>query len=240
MKVITTCHAEGFTEYGFRCLESFHLWPANAELTWYTEGFALPESARVTGVSVDKISDLEHFKARHVEFEAPGWRWDVVRFANKVFAAIDALYDHKGLGVWLDADCVTFKRIPEGFIESMLPAGNYLAYFGRRGMYTETGFWIMDCSHPQHMAFLDSWRDWYLSGKFKRLTQWHDCMTFDATRRAFEEAGLIHCHNLSCEFDREHHPLVKSQLGQYIDHCKGPRKAAGVSPESELHKAATA
>jgi hypothetical protein len=64
-------------------------------------------------------------------------------------------------------------------------------------------------------------------------------MTLDATIRAFVRDGLIKTHNLSGEFHKSMHPQAKTEFGQYFDHCKGPRKVVGVSPENEQrHKAA--
>jgi len=34
------------------------------------------------------------------------------------------------------------------------------------------------------------------------------------------------------------HPQAMTELGKYIDHCKGPRKAEGYSEENEFRKAA--
>jgi hypothetical protein len=39
--------------------------------------------------------------------------------------------------------------------------------------------------------------------------------------------------NLSGEFHKDMHPMAKTELGQYIDHCKGPRKIKGKSPENK-------
>jgi hypothetical protein len=123
---------------------------------------------------------------------------------------------------------VTFKAIPEGLIERQVK-DVYMAIYARTGMYTETGLWIMDCSHPKHREFLDKWRDYYLSEKYRNLLQWHDCMTLDATIRA---TG-VPTFNLSGEHGRSLHPQALSELGQYIDHCKGPRKDLGRSPENK-------
>ena len=155
----------------------------------------------------------------------------MVRFSHKVYAAVDALTDYQGIGVWMDADCITRQDIPSGFIENHLNKA-YMAMFKRRGMYTETGFWIADCSNEHHAEFMASWVDWYDSGHFKTLSNWTDCETLDATVRAFEKAGLIKTVSLSGEFDKEMHPMAKSTIGRYIDHCKGARKELGYSPEA--------
>lgn len=230
MKVVTTVHKAGFEQYGHRWIESVRHWP-KADFVMYAEGFE-PDFPHKR---CEEVERLEAFKAKHADYIAPSWRYDIKRFSNKVFAAYDALYDHDGIGVWLDADCVTFKDIPDGFIEGLLD-GAYLAHFDRPGHYTETGLWVMDCRHPEHKAFLDTWVDWFESGAFKQLHEWHDCTTLDATIRMFKRDGRIKTKSLSGEHGKGMHPMAKAATSQYIDHCKGPRKNLGFSPENEWRK----
>jgi hypothetical protein len=244
MKVITTCSDAGFEQYGRRWIDSIENWPSAAEFVIYGEGTDIPDY-------LERMSDLGHglgnlthnfmpprcdaFKAKYQDYKPPSWRFDVVKFCNKVFAAYDALYNHDGLGVWLDADAVTYRQIPEGYIESLLPEGCYLAHF-KRHHYTETGFWLVDCRHPEHKAFFDYWIGLFESGKFQQLPEWHDCTTLDATIRAFK--GRAKTHSLSGEFEGDMHPMSKVDLAKYIDHCKGPRKDLGYSPENVHREAA--
>ncbi len=175
------------------------------------------------------------WKLKHASYVPPSWEYNVVRYSHKVFAACDALYDYDGIGVWLDADCVTYKKIPQGLIEKQVE-GVYLAHYGRTGMYTETGLWIMDCSHPEHRNFLDAWRNVYYSERYTVLPGWHDCYTLDATIRSFLADGRIKTHNLSGEHHLHHHPQALSELGKYVDHCKGLRKTQGKSGENKFHR----
>lgn len=234
MRLVTTCNKDGFERYAHRVLDGWKHWPVGTELWWYTEGFSLPKDKPDGIVEVDIASlwGLEAFKARHANYRAPNYLFDVVRFANKVYAADAALADYDGVGVWFDADCVTRKDIPPGYIEGTLN-GSYMALLKRKGMYTETGFWVMDCANPVHADFLDMWLAWYETGAFKSLSNWTDCETLDATVRRYEKDGRITTASLSGGHENSMHPLAKSELGKYIDHCKGPRKALGYSPEAQ-------
>ena len=232
IRVATTCHKAGYEMYGQRYVAGWSNWPTEVELYWYQEGFTSPPMPRTTMIPTSKVEGLESFKQRFQHYVPVSWQWDVVRFSNKVYAAVDAFFDFKGIGIWLDADCVTFNALSVSYLKSLLPQGHYMAMFKRTGMATETGFWIMDCSHPEHQAFLSTWRDWYDSNAFKDLPEWHDCYTLDATVRMFEKKDLIKTHNLSGEFHKDMHPLCKVELGKYIDHCKGKRKIDGRSPEN--------
>lgn len=231
MRVVTTCHKAGFDRYAHRVLETWGMWEG-AELVWYTEGFDLPTKLpNVIERKVEDIPGLSEFKARHKHYIAPNYLFDVVRFSHKVFAACDALKDYDGLGVWLDGDCVTRQPITEPFLRKHIDG--YMALLKRKGMYTETGFWLMDCSHPEHQAFLKTWLDWYHTDAFKSLSNWTDCETLDATVRLFERDKRITTTSLSGPYEKEMHPMAKTELGQYIDHTKGARKDLGFSPESK-------
>lgn len=242
MRVVTTAHKAGMEEHGQRWLDSRKNWPKAAEFCWYTEGYELPlqadekNHARIVRKDFSALPEFLEWKARYKGYKPPGWAYNVVGYAHKVFAAIDALYDYQGIGVWLDSDCVTYRKIAPGTIERALGDGNYLGCYQRTGMWTETGFWIMDCSHPEHRAFLDAWKTWYLTDGFKQLHAWHDCMTLDATIRQFKDRVKVN--NLSGAMAKEMHPMAVTELGRYIDHCKGARKVKGVSPENKQREAA--
>lgn len=226
MKIITTVHKKGFEEYGHRWVDSVPHWPGQCVM--YTEGF---ETDKVETKPVESIKRLMEFKEYYKEYRPPSWRYDIVKFSHKVFAAYDAFYDYDGIGVWLDADAVTYGEVPPGYIESQLD-GAYLAHFKRDGWYTETGMWIMDCSKPIHKQFLDTWIEWFESGNFQNLNEWHDCTTLDATIKKLK----VETKSLSGEFSKDMHPLAKADLGRYIDHCKGGRKELGFSPENEYRR----
>jgi 3-isopropylmalate dehydratase small subunit len=167
--------------YGHRWLEGRKHWPKDTEFMFYTEGFEVD----CPGKDMSELTSFGEWKAKHKDYVPSNWEWDVVKFAHKVFAAADALYDYDAVGVWLDADCVTYADIPEGLIDGYVESDIYLAHFYRTGLYTETGFWAMNCAHPMHKPFLDYWRDWYYNEKYPKLAEWHDCFTLDATIKAF-------------------------------------------------------
>jgi hypothetical protein len=251
MRVVTTANKAGLEQYGQRWLDSRNNWPADAEFRWYTEGYELPHqpdelqmieqagAGNTTGWIVRKdfaaLDEFMAWKAKHQGYVPPNWEFNVVGYAHKVFAAIDALYDYDGIGVWLDADCVTYRKVPAELIEKQVE-GAYLACYQRNGYHTETGFWVMDCAHPEHRAFLDAWKAWYLTNSYKQLSAWHDCQTLDATIRHFGER--IKVRNLSGDWANDMHPMAKTELGQWIDHAKGARKIKGVSPENKFREPA--
>lgn len=224
MRVFTTSSKQGFEDFGYRWLEGRKLWPKGTEFLYYTEGF----SVDCPGKDVSEIHELQAFKSRHQVYRAPDWRFDVVKFANIAFAGYDALYDHPGLGMRLDADCVTYEPIPEGLIESLI-GDAAIATYQRVGMYSEIGIYICNGSHPKHKEFWDCYRDWYVTDKFKKFSMWHDCIGFDYAVKATNTPIA----NLSGEHGKSLHPQALSELGKYVDHMKGHRKAMAQSPENK-------
>lgn len=192
---------------------------------------------RVRRIDNATLPELQAFKKRHEKFVPPSYIYDVVRFSNKVFAVYDALYDHKGIGVWIDADMVPYRDIPKGYIESLLKPGDYVAMF-RRNFHSECGLWVVDCSHPEHQSFMEMFRALYTEDKFKALREWHDSYLMDKVVEHFEREAMIRVTNLS-DSDGAAHPMATHEIAKYLDHLKGPsRKNLGFSPENQYRNAA--
>jgi len=230
--VVTSFNERLFKEYAHRWLASVGNWPSNAKHIVYAEDFTPP---KVDGVEVRDLHkccpDLVAFKEQYAGKSSTDWRWNATKFANKVYAAAHALRNHDGMGIWLDADCITYEKIPDDLLETLIPEGNYLAFFRRSSMYTETGFWAVDCSHPMNKAFLSAFEGVYNSGEIFLQPEWHDCVAFDLVRKRFQDKGM-RTHNLTPKQYPQLHPMSVSVLAPYIDHCKGPsRKKLGYSPE---------
>jgi hypothetical protein len=215
-------------EYGFRLLANRHHLPG--DLVWYTEGFDVP----CESVDNSTLVELQEFKARHADYKSPSFTMDVVRFSHKVFAVIDALKDHDDLGVWIDADIIPLMDMPEEYVRSQLPHGCYIALFKRKGMYSECGYWVVDCKHPGHGAFMEALRRMYVEDAFIDIAEWHDSYLMDVIIRNLENAGVIKSHSLSSpQGEKEQHVMALSDIAKYLDHTKGPeRKAAGFSAEN--------
>jgi len=233
--VVTSFNQDGLEKYAHRCLETFRNWPVNARLVVYAEDCKPEVSEMVEVRDLHKCCpDLVEFKERYKNLAPPDWRWNVVKFSNKVFAAVHALKDHEDVGVWLDADCVTYCPIPNGLIESLFDEGRYLAFYKRPNFYTETGFWAVDGSSQWHKPFLSAFKACYTDGTIFEQSEWHDCMAFDYARKRLEAKGMP-CHNLTPKEYPQLHPMSVSLLSPFIDHCKGNRKTLGYSPEYRRH-----
>lgn len=245
MRVITTANRDGFKLYGQAWLDSRKHWPKGAEFYWYTESYDLPHQpdelqmveqagAGSTDGWIERrdcnaIEDFVAWKLKHAGYVSPSWKYNVVAYAHKVFAFADATKDYDGIAVWLDADCVTYRDIHDGLMESFVK-DDYIARFDRPGRWTETGLFVVDCKHPAHVEFWQWMRSVYLEDRYKALHHWTDCFVLDAAIRVFGER--ITAFSLSGEKSDHAHPMAVTELGKYIDHRKGPRKAMHASPEN--------
>jgi hypothetical protein len=242
--VFTTMHAAGFNKYGIRFLESFlKFWPENYELHVYAEDFDIARTSdRVKVLDLhESIPELQAFKRRHAlnpvaagqQKKGYNYRFDAVRFANKSFVMWHAYKNRTSkFSLWLDADTVAFLPVPRDFLQRILVDGEFMAYLGRIGVHSETGFLPFDFGHASAQEFFEALKDMYVSDTVFSLQEWHDCQVIDAIRVVMQAQGKIATKNLNI-FGAAH-PFVNSVAGLFLDHMKGPqRKDAGKSSGSD-------
>lgn len=213
MRIVTSMSAAGYELYGRRFVQTAHHWPV--PVTVYSED-DLPIPYR-------PFLDM----APLPEDTTDDYRFQAKKFSYKVFCILDSA-KVGGKLIWIDADTVAFRRIPQVFLESLLPKGKWIAYLGRERMHSECGFVIYDCDKLG--AFFDAWRGLYVTGELFKLAEWHDSFVFDYLR----EKMKIPSENISGPGKTAHHPFINSPLGKYLDHMKGARKHKGRSPRSDL------
>ena len=143
--VVTTFNSRGYKEYGKSCLETFlRHWPKEVSLLVYAEDVKIDEDdPRLILINqAECFPKLIEFRQRFREDpRANGilsseaiydFRWDAVKFSNKVFAVADAIRrcqpvaDHL---IWLDADTVTHRSIPQEFLDGIAPTNSELASY---------------------------------------------------------------------------------------------------------------
>jgi hypothetical protein len=249
--VITTFHAAGMKQYGQNMIDCFdQYWPRSVALRVYAEE-CVPQvpSTRVTVVDLLAASpELVAFKKQHVgnpvanglvakdtrvPFKDNQFKWDAVRFSHKVFAVIHACATlDTDWVIWLDADVKTFAPVPEHFLDTICDPAALACYLGRREKYhSECGWVAYNRQHPDLQAFMDRWRDLYVTGDLFNLREYHDSFVFDVLRKDFAQRG-VRFSNISPELPGKGpgHPFIASELGLYMDHLKGSkRKALGHS-----------
>lgn len=235
---VTTFNRKGWDAYARRMVRSFEeMWPRDIPLWVYAEG--VPECEGSIDL-IEAYPALPGWRTRHSREAHPeahgktrdgySFRFDAVRFSHKVFAQAVAMRRAIAEGfdrlIWMDADTVTLKPIPRGFIEGLLPEGADVAYLSRakrkkeNRRTTESGFIVYSTSElARRLVFCQEAQ--YLHDGVFRMAKWHDGFVFDRCREFLEASEGLVGHSLSGGFEDEGHPFVAGPLGEFMDHLKG-------------------
>lgn len=94
--------------------------------------------------------------------------------------------------------------------------------------YSECGFISFNLASHFAETFFSSWRSYYDQDFYKTLDGFTDCHTYDAVRLQMTNDLGLKSNDLNdgryYGYRVSKHPFVNSELGNYIDHLKGPRK----------------
>jgi hypothetical protein len=194
---------------------------------------------KANGIPPDDI------KARRPRDHHKEFKWNAVRFANKVYAVLDAFERSTDWCVWMDADTFVHSNWSQKQFESLLPNDKWLTYVGRgKGSQTwpECGFYGMNKNHSMCVQFLKEFERFYEdaeNGIFK-LEEWHDSYVFGHIlniMKATDNNVLDYSAEMYLKEAKTGgggHPLINTELGKYIDHMKGDRKNTGKSLQKDL------
>ena len=265
IKVLTTFHKPGLDLYGQRFLDSFaRNVDKQIKLLVYAENCSPvnPDSSQIEIIDAKELIKLNQFKARwgnvpkangkcpfpekrprdhHKEF-----KWDAVRFANKVYAVFDAVNrTEDGWTVWMDGDTYVHSAISYDQFQNLLPNDKWITFVGRgKGSQTwpECGFYGLNIKNETCKKFLKEFERMYEdadNGIFK-LIEWHDSYVFGDVlnkltpiyKNYLDYAESIF--NQTAKTGGGGHPLINSVLGKWFDHMKGARKNQGKSQKKDL------
>jgi len=244
MICVTTFSETGYAKYGKRFLESaIKYWPGDI-VAYYEKPFDLEDEKLIKRYFFEIEGAVAFYQYLKNVPMAQGkveggyaFNYDAWKFTRKVFAQYDTLVDGGGKIFWIDADCQITKPISTEFLESLFD-GKCLAYLGREGLYTETGFIGFDTGHKECKSFLQMYISMLRRGTIFTLERWHDCQVFDTARELSRTSG----NNLSSFWKIPESRIMsledldvmsKSVLGEYIIHDKGPRKNRNISRRTE-------
>ncbi|MBB3454486.1 hypothetical protein FHT86_002785 [Rhizobium sp. BK313] len=249
--VVTTFHEKGYRDYGKKCIETFlKYWPKDISLLVYAEDVHVEEKDRRLQIfdHNETLPRLLKFRKKFAQnppanglrplgnsFERD-FRWDAIRFSNKVFAVADAIRRYRTLAdqlIWLDADTVTHRDIPRGLVDKIAPRGNQLASYLNRRIYPECGWVGYNLRHQEILTFVERFECTYTSGYFLTLKESHDSFVFWKIAQQMEQDDEAVFKRLGSNRTKSH-VFINSILGGYMDHLKGDRKAAGKSRKSDL------
>jgi len=261
--VVTTCHAQGYEQYGRRMVESFLAhWPAEVPLLLYHEGFEPPQApGRIEPHDLPASSPaLVAFKTRHldnprahgrqlpwarlrlgpvsmplpVRTRKASYRWDAVRFAHKSFAIFDAARrTDADVLIWIDADTLFFGDVDLAELNRLAPADCAVACL-RRPNHSECGFVAYHLRDAHTPRLLAEFEAMYTQDLLFNEREYHDSYLFDVVRQRAEARGAkVHDIAEGAGWQASH-VLINSRLGAFMDHMKGGRKAEGRSRAEDL------
>jgi hypothetical protein len=267
IKVVTTFHKPGLDLYGQKFITSFEEnVDKRIQLYVYAEDCspvvkdptqvlvfnakeALPKlnAFKEKWGNVPKANGIppEDIKARRPRDHHKAFKWDAVRFANKVYAVFDACEKSYDWCVWMDADTVVHSKWSYNQFKNLLPDNKWLTYVGRgKGSQTwpECGFYGMNLNDKTCQKFLKEFERVYRdaeNGIFK-LEEWHDSFVFgDLLNKIKERDPNVLDYSAEMYLKEAKtggggHPLINTVLGTWIDHMKGDRKNTGKSLVKDL------
>ena len=246
--VVTSCSAQGWTQYGRRFVETFcAYWPREVVLHVYSEDLRPANLGDMLGRDLGREVFFHDLRAPFLDRHAGnlraqgreqhsgdyGWtpnkvaqgynfRLDAFRFSKKVFAIQAAARCHSaGWLCWVDADVVTFDTVPPDLLERMLPADAALSCLDRGDYHSECGFVCYNLDHPATRPFIEAFAALYETENVFQLKEWHDSWVFDWLRKKMQVPvyAIPHCSNKQ--------PFINSELGCVMDHLKGASKIKG-------------
>ena len=141
--VVTTFHQAGYEKYGSKMIDTFlKNWPQEVHLYVYAEDCAVTQSAsNLTVYDLHaQCPGLVAFKEKYKndprttgqqgvgpvdkkgKQHGLGFRWDAVRFSNKVYAMCNTASRTLDTVFWMDADMVCHSPITIETLQQLVPA----------------------------------------------------------------------------------------------------------------------
>lgn len=240
--IVTTWGDQHWNSHAYRSVKSIiNFWPSEVKKFFYPDNinqkitshncnyFELEKEQNIFQLFKSRASQDNIVKEKML-VSKNAFEFDVVRFAHKVFAVLDAAEKcNTDQLIWLDADTVTYKPITLDWLNHIAPKDFFTTFIGRpKKGYSECGFVSYNVSSPYSQEFFQRWRDYYEKDLYKNLQGFTDCHTYDAVRTQMKEEGKIKDNDLNdgryLGYRGSKHPFVNSELGDYMDHLKGGRK----------------
>jgi len=263
--VVTTFHKPGLDLYGQRFLDSFAervddqirmlVYAENCEphnprpeqITVLSAEEHLPklQAFKETWGNVPKANGKCPFPEKRPRDYHKEFKWDAVRFANKVYAVFDACERSQDWCVWMDADQFVHSDWAYEDWDRLLPDDSWITYVGRgkeSASWPECGFYGLNLNNTTCKQFLEEFERYYQDAEngIFTLPEWHDSYVFGKILNDFKKRDtniLDYTANTVLQTARTGgggHPLINSSLGKWIDHLKGDRKKQGKSKTSDI------
>jgi len=241
--IVTSFNKDGYKLYAKDMLKSFKkFWKKDIELeAWYHDcklPADAPKASNITYKNLNNVKDMLTYKKKMAQHDGTNagqakydWRRDAIKWCHKVYAMTEAArnrMDSNNWLIWLDADTVTYKPVPEKFLPELCKKEIDILHLGRTDIdYSETSFLGFNLRSIMAKEFLEDMRGCYNMGETTAYREWHDGFIFDRLLKIHMAHGLV-AHNLT--------PAVKgldafnqSPLTTYLHHFKGNKKFGDIN-----------
>jgi hypothetical protein len=188
----------------------------------YNEGNFNIKVKTVTPVGWNLGNDYDNFMVRHSN--------DKVRtFAKKGFTVIHAMENIKADRIiWVDADTLITGVIPTQLLDLISPDDTLSTHFsvwhekdGVEYHSCETGFFILNQTHPGYNEFCKTYKDIYVNDKTEGMRRFYDGEIYGKTVDIMAAKG----HKmLNLNPVRAKTPISRSVIAPYISHFKADLK----------------
>jgi len=177
-------------------------------------------------VKVKTVTELGwHESPEYKAFQERHSNSHVKKFAKKGFSVIHAMknLDCERL-IWFDADTIIQQEIPVHLLELIAPKNVLSTHFSvwhqkdeRDWHSCETGFFILNKTHPAFNEFYEIYKDIYMNDKTSDLRRFYDGEVYGRTVELMEQNG----HDMmNLNTGRHRTPIPRSVLAPYLNHYK--------------------
>lgn len=172
----------------------------------------------VTTLGWHESDEYKAFQKRHSNSH-------VKKFAKKGFSVINAMKNIECERlIWFDADTIIQNEIPQHLLELISPKDVLSTHFSvwhnknnKEWHSCETGFFILNKTHPAFPKFYETYRDIYVNDKTDDLRRFYDGEVYGRTVELMEQKG----HSMmNLNPGRHKTPISRSVLAPYLNHFK--------------------
>lgn len=149
----------------------------------------------------------------------------VVTFSKKGFSIIHAMETIEcSRLIWLDADTIIKDTVPMQLLDLIAPPDVLSTHFSvwhikneKEYHSCETGFFILNKTHPGFNEFLHTYKEIYVNDKTKDLRRFYDGEVYGKTVELMEAKGYT---MLNLNPGKHKTPISRSVISPYITHFK--------------------
>jgi len=242
IEIITSFNKRYYDGIGKECVSTWlKFWPEDFILTCYVEEFSLPEQLRIKQIPFTELGlDYENFQTD------PKYKNRVKIFSKKAYSIIHAFKNSDADRImWIDADVLTLKSIPNDLIKNICPDDTLMTYMrvwhrlDRADADSpvvpsaESGVFIVNTRHQNFQNFANRYAEYYNKRLDKNIRRFYDGEVLGAVAKEFETSNKII--DLCEGFKKPYRtPMGHTVLAPYLHHYKAKGAKADFFKDDEL------